>query len=220
MRVPSIDQYLVATCLHIIDEFNEQYKGLEPKTIVDVANNKFNEMDITVRLGYSFRNLAHFTVGDRSSSTKKNHDIFIEAKDFKIEVKYLKNWQSSKGGDTSSASWSVFQADFDWLFSEIQAGNKGRCAFVIGWFNCVDKFAQLIQLGNNAGKYPLANEERICYFPFLHKTKVPTRTQDLEYDYLCAYEKLTVSPIGNNALQCNCVFIGSESDVFHFALFF
>lgn len=40
----------------------------------------------------------------------------------------------------------VEQLDFDWLMDEIENGKKGKVAFVIGWFNCVDCFPQLFNL--------------------------------------------------------------------------
>ena len=41
---------------------------------------------------------------------------------------------------------------------EIDSDKAGKVAFVIGWFNCVDSFSQLIQLGTGNGAYPLADE--------------------------------------------------------------
>ncbi len=50
MKEPSINQYLLSTCLFIIDELNEQYSSLSKEELKSIADNKFNEMDITVRL--------------------------------------------------------------------------------------------------------------------------------------------------------------------------
>lgn len=79
MKKPSIDQYLVANCLFIIDEFNILYRGYNKGNLKREADEKFNEMDITVRIGYPFKQNAHYTVGE-SSKTKKeqkiNHDLF------------------------------------------------------------------------------------------------------------------------------------------------
>lgn len=222
MKTPSISQYLISTCLFIIDELNEQYKELSPQELKLVADKKFNEMDITVKIGYPFRHTAHYTVGDKDKrgQAKSNHDIYVESKDFKIEIKYLKNWKSSSKTPSNSALWSTYQADFDWLFSEIDNGQKGKRAFVIGWFNCVDYFAQLIQLGESSGMTPLINEKRVCYFPFLRKTTHPTHTRDLVYNYALAYEEQAVSLISQNQGDYKCVFVGNEKDVFHFAVYF
>lgn len=186
MKEPSIDQYLVATCLSIIDEFNILYRGYNHNQLKKEADEKFNEMDITVRVGYPFKQTVHYTVGE-SAKTKKvqkiNHDLYVEQRNFKIEIKYLKNWISTSDTRSVSKNWSVFQQDFDWLMDEIDSGNKGKAAFVIGWFNCVESFSQLIQLGQGNGAYPLVNESRLSYFPFLKKVKEPTRTKDLDYNY-------------------------------------
>ena len=58
---PTIDQYLVANCLYMIDEFNMLYKGWNKPELKIEADEKFNEMDITVRLGYPFKQNAHYT---------------------------------------------------------------------------------------------------------------------------------------------------------------
>ena len=55
VKEPSIDQYLVATCLSIIDEFNILYRGYNHNQLKKEADEKFNEMDITVRVGYPFK---------------------------------------------------------------------------------------------------------------------------------------------------------------------
>lgn len=165
---PTIDQYLVANCLYMIDEFNMLYKGWDKPELKIEADEKFNEMDITVRLGYPFKQNAHYTAGESGrikKAQKINHDLYIGQRDFKIEVKYLKNWISSANTRAASKSWSVFQQDFDWLMDEIDSGKTGKVAFVIGWFNCVDSFSQLIQLGKGNGAYPLADERKLAYFP-------------------------------------------------------
>jgi len=92
MKEPAINQYLLSTCLFIIDELNEQYSNLSREELKSIADDKFNEMDITVRLGYPFKQMVHYTVGDGKGGRKVNHDLYVESKDFKIEIKYLKNW--------------------------------------------------------------------------------------------------------------------------------
>ncbi len=57
MLQPTVDQYLVADCLFIIDEFNILYKDYELDKLKKVADEQFNEMDITVRIGYPFKQM-------------------------------------------------------------------------------------------------------------------------------------------------------------------
>lgn len=144
MSCPTIDQYLLSTCLFIIDEFNGLYKDIDKKELKRIADEEYNEMDICVRIGYPFRQMAHYTVGDgkKSKNYKVNHDIHISTKDFMIEVKYLKNWKSASGTYTISKVWQEYRDDFDWLFNEIDNNNKGKQAVILGWFNCVHYFAQ------------------------------------------------------------------------------
>ena len=223
MNNPTISQYLLSTCLFIIDELNEQYKTLSKEDLQEVANTKFNEMDITVRLGYPFKQMVHYTVGDGKNGKKRskiNHDLYVESKDFKIEVKYLKNWKSNVGTSSNSKGWPEYQKDFDWLIEEINNGFKHKRAFVIGWFNCVDCISQYLQLGIGAGSKPMLSEEKFMYFPFLKKLKAPTHTTDIAYNYDYSYKELSLNLIGENSSNCNCMFLGNETDVFHFAVFY
>jgi len=221
MKKPTISQYLLSTCLFTIDELNEQYGGLSKEELKQIADDKYNEMDITVRLGYPFKQTVHYTVGDgKKNGSKVNHDLYVESKDFKIEIKYLKNWKSNSGTNSVSKTWAEYQKDFDWLIEEIEKGYKHKRAFVIGWFNCVDLITQYLQLGSGAGSKPLVNEERLAYFPFLRKTKVPTYTSDIVYNYDRAYGELSLDLIGETNPNCNCLFLGNEDDVFHFAVFY
>lgn len=103
MKTPSISQYLLSTCLYTIDELNEQYSRLTKEKLKSIADDKFNEMDITVRLGYPFKQMVHYTVGDaKPKGSKVNHDLYVESKEFKIEIKYLKNWKSTVGTSSNS----------------------------------------------------------------------------------------------------------------------
>ena len=224
MNKPRIEQYLVSICLLTIDEFNGLYGNYQKKDLKEEADMRFNEMDIAVRIGYPFKQSVRYTVGESVKTRKEqkiNHDLFVKNKEFKIEVKYLKNWKSNAGTWSATKTWAEFQQDFDWLMDEIDSGNKGKSAFVIGWFNCVNSFSQLIQIGNGCGSHPMVNESRLCYFPFLTREKKPTRTTDLKYNYESfAYKEFTLNPIGNRTGIYNCMFLGSESDCFHFAIYY
>lgn len=221
MKQPSISQYLLSTCLYTIDEFNEQYGHLTKDELKIIADEKFNEMDITVRLGYPFKQMVHYTVGDvKKKGSKVNHDLYVESKDFKVEIKYLKNWLSNAGTYSNSKEWSEYQKDFDWLAEEIEKGYKNKRAFVMGWFNCVDTISRYLQLGAGRGNKPFVNEERIAYLPFIRKTKAQTRTTDLIYNYDNAYEPTTLNLIGERNPNINCIFLGNKDDVFHFAIYY
>ena len=223
MYMPTVDQYLVADCLFIIDEFNILYRGYKQDELKKEADERFNEMDITVRVGYPFKQTVHYTAGESNrlkKAQKINHDLYIEQRDFKIEIKYLKNWVSSSDTRSASKTWSVFQQDFDWLMDEIDAGNKNKVAFVIGWFNCVESFSQLIQLGKGGGAYPLVDERKLSYFPFLKRDKEPTIAKDLRYNYANAYRVLPVNPISARIGDYNCMFLGNPQDSFHFAIYY
>lgn len=223
MLQPTIDQYLIADCLFIIDEFNILYKGYDLKHLKQVADEKFNEMDITIRIGYPFKQTAHYTAGDnkkKRDAQKINHDIYIEQHDFKIEIKYLKNWISTADTRSVSKNWGEFQRDFDWLMDEIDSKGRGKTAFIIGWFNCVESFSSLIQLGKGSGPYPKADATKISYFPFLKKDKEPIKAKELQYNYEKAYRVLPLDLITTRDIEYNCIFLGSPDDCFHFAIYY
>ena len=50
MKEPTIDQYLIADCLCIIDEFNIMYRDYSLERLKTEADENFNEMDITDRI--------------------------------------------------------------------------------------------------------------------------------------------------------------------------
>lgn len=222
MNTPTISQYLLSTCLFTIDELNEQYKALDKEQLKKVADEEFNEMDITVRLGYPFKQMVHYTVGDsKRQNSKVNHDLYVRSKDFKIEIKYLKNWKSGIGTNSASKNWDEYQKDFDWLIEEIKDGYKHKRAFVIGWFNCVDSISRYLQLGTGRGSKPLVSENKLAYFPFLRRLRAPTHTTHLIINYDSAYKELSLNLIGEEiGPTCNCMFLGNEKDVFHFAIFY
>lgn len=232
MPKPTIEQYLLISSSLIMDELNEQYgdyieKEFPKLALKESVNERFSETDLTMRLGHPFRQMAHYNVVDPcvDNSEKKNHDLFIESKEYKVEVKFLKNWKSYVGTASNKKVWAEYQRDFDWLASEIANGHKGKSSFIIGWFNCLDYFAQAIQLGERengkrTGSNPIASENKILYFPFLQKTDVPTHTKDLAYDYSLAYTPLRLYLNDNCEMDMNCMFLGSETDVFHFAIYY
>jgi len=221
MKKPSIMQYLLTTCLFTIDELNGLYGSLSKDELMLVAAQKFNEMDITVRLGYPFRHMVHY---ESNSGPKKgikiNHDLYVETKEFEIEIKYLRNYDSEFGTKTNRQPWGPIQQDFDWIIDEISRGNKGKRAFVIGWFNFSECFAQAIQLGKTTGKNPSAHRERVALFPFLNKEDGEIKVNSLTYNYETAYDELLVEIQDNPIENLNCMFLGNESDVFHFAIYY
>lgn len=226
MNKPTIDQYLISTCLFSIDQFDEMYAAESKDSLKVIADNLYNEMDITVKLGFPFGLLAHYTKatgkGKKSDTGdfKINHDIHVLSKDFQIEVKYLRTWDKPAGNKATSGNWSRYQLDFDWLVQEIKLGNKGSRAVVLGWFNCVEKFSSLMQIGVKGGRYPDVDERKICYLPFLTKGKVPTKTTDMGYNYSLAYKPLPLNLIGIEQTNCDCLFLGNPENKFHFAIYY
>ncbi|WP_199426958.1 hypothetical protein [Thermaerobacillus caldiproteolyticus] len=213
MKSPSIDQYLISTSLFIIDEFNERYKNIENKNdLKEIADNGFSEADLTVRLGYPFRQMAKFNMQGPDTT-----DIVVEEKDFLIEVKFLRNWKST-GGKANKILWSELKKDFDWLFEEIKKGNKGKRAVVFGWFNAVERLSQIVQLGKGKGGFPDIDEDKIRLFPFLNRHG--NKTRDIFYMYPKAYEKLPIYIPGFADETVECIFLGQETDKFHMAIYY
>lgn len=218
----TIDRYFIIICQIIIDEYNTTYRNFTAEQLKEQADDLTSEMDLTARMGNPFRQLAHFTVADRKDDVdpKANHDIDVTATNyrFKVEVKFLKNLRSKSGTYSNSKNWNEYQKDFNWLRSEIEAGNKGQRAFIIGWFNSLDYFARSMQLGTKAGPKPELNIERLKYFPFLKDVVGDNFCCDYKYDYGKAYKQHTVCSVGE--VDYNCIFLGTPDDKFHFALYY
>lgn len=209
-----IDKYLISNCLLAIDEFNIKFKNATTFEIKEYADLIYTESDLVVRVGAPFRGLAHYrTLGN-------GVDIHIEEKDFQIQVKYLRNFYSRNGdnytGRANKMVWEeAFNKDFTWLFTELEKGHKGKSAYLLGWFN-TGNFNEIMQLGEGKGRFPKINESRLELLPFLTCKEGEARTCDVTYNYEMAYEEV---PVYVNA-DMNMMFIGQESDVFHFAIYF
>lgn len=215
-----IEKYLVSTCLFVIDEFNERFINIAKKEIKKIADTEFSEADIVVRLGYPFKQMANFNMQGT------DRDIVIKSKDFIIEVKYLRNFTSysksnkNKKHKSNKTIWNeAFQKDYDWLCNEIKKGKKGNRAFVIGWFNVVNSFSELMQLGDGKGCVPDINKDRIQLFPFLNYNPNTNKTKDIFYMYSKAFKEESIKILGYDKEVMNCMFLGKQQDIFHFAIY-
>lgn len=213
-----IDKYLLSTCLFIIDEFNERYKYLNTKDeLKEIADTEFSEADLVVRLGYPFRQMANFNMQGT------DRDIVVKSKDFVIEVKYLRNWENKTSKNRNRSNkilWEdAFEKDYSWLCKEIMSGKKGHRAFVLGWFNAVSRFSELMQLGQGGGHSPEINETRLKLFPFLNYNPETKKTKDIFYMYSKAYTPLSVPILGYEKDTVDCMFLGQENDKFHFSIY-
>lgn len=215
-----IEKYLVSTCLFIIDEFNERFINTPNEEVKKIADTEFSEADIVVRLGYPFKQMANFNMQGT------DRDIVVKSKDFIIEVKYLRNFNSYSIKDKSvkyksnKTIWNdAFQKDYDWLCEEIRNGKKGNRAFVIGWFNAGTNFNEIMQLGQGKGCVPDINKDRIQLFPFLNYNPITNKTKDIFYMYSKAFKEESIKILGYDKEVVNCMFLGTGSDKFHFAIY-
>ncbi|HDR7315561.1 TPA: hypothetical protein QCW94_004037, partial [Bacillus cytotoxicus] len=190
---------------------NDKYTDIKEKSkLKEIADTVFTEMDFVFRLASPFRNFANINANTTA-------DIIVKSKDFAIEVKLFRNWKS-KTGCANKMMWQTLQKDFDWLENAIREGKKGKRAIVLGWFNAVDRFSEIVQLGKGGGGWPEINEDRIRYFPFLNKRGV--KTKDIFYMYNDAYKELRIPINGYGHDVINCMFLGKERDKFHIALYY
>ncbi|MEC0282311.1 hypothetical protein [Terribacillus saccharophilus] len=211
---PSIDQYLISTCLFIVDEFNEKFKDVDKTSLKEVADSGYSEADLIVRLGYPFRQMAKFNM-----QGPDKRDIVVDEKDFQIEVKFLRNWKSSGGGNSNTIVWSELEKKFDWLSSEIEQGKKGKRALVFGWFNAVERLSQIIQLGTGSGRFPDIDKEKIKYFDRYLNSR-GNKTKDIFYMYQNAYKEHSINIHGYKGESMSCIFLGNEKDKFHMAIYY
>lgn len=219
----SIDKYLSLICSLMIDQFNLRYEGFELDDLRKEANERYVERDWVYRIGEPFKELAYYEVPDEGSG-QSHHDIGIPSKDFLIEVKYMKNWNSALKHRSARKSWKPYEKDLLWLAKELEAGHKGKRAVVFVWCNCVDYLGQILQLGNGRGaKNPVA-KERLPYFPYLmSKTKDAQvmYTKDLEYNYTKRFPcQIDLNTIGWGNIGMDCLFLGKAKDKLHIAIYY
>lgn len=208
--------YLKSNLLLIIEELNLTLSNYTNEQLMDFADNLFTEADLQARIWYPYRNFAHLNMQGNPK------DIHIPSKDFIIEVKYLRAFNSASKSKTNKANWyDTFDKDYSWLTYEIKQGNKNKRAFILGWINIEGrKFSNVIQLGKRPGKSPAINKERISLFPFVNYDPFNSKTSSVFYSY-SQHNKINSIPIpGYGDDTINCLFLGSPSDKFHFAIYF
>lgn len=222
---PSIQQYLISNCLLIIDEFNNQFGHIDSKEELSrIANEEFVEADLVFRIGIPFRHMAYYENKKEKKGNFPKTDIYVKEKDFRIEVKFLRNYPSDRKKMTGSANWEGLYEDFQWLISEIKDGKKHKSAFVMGWFNSIDYFSQIIQLGSvqpgskRSGRYPFYDQNKVAYFPFLLKNGL--RTKDLEISYDVAYKPGPVLLPDVRGHSLEYILIGTEKDKFNMVMYY
>jgi hypothetical protein len=154
--------------------------------------------------------------------SKGSNDIEIKSNGFKIEVKFLKRYKSNTGNTSSNKiMWKQIQDDFDWLQNQIEAGYKGQCAFVIGWYNSTERFSQQIQLGSKSGSsLQVISNDKERYFPFLRHNQETRSTQSVEYKYESALESFGLPITLVTSEMMSCIFLGQFEDKFHMAIYY
>jgi hypothetical protein len=204
---------------------NQRY-SLERDKLKEFADRNFSEADLVFLLGFPFKNLASFNMQGKSG------DIEIESLGLIVEVKYLRNTKSGNGNYTNTPNWKdTFEKDFEWLCNNIREGNKGKRAFILGWFNVVDSFSQIMHLGmsnsnKSSGWMPEINKDRLSYFPFLNVPSKDSKTRDISYMYSPdiytseKYEPSTIKVEGLFNNYVHCLFVGKKTDKFHFAIYY
>ena len=205
-----IDKYLVSTSLFFIDEINERYASVTNEKLKEIANN-YTETNFLLSLGSPFKSMANFSIKGVNISVKTDY------RDFEIQVKYLKNYESENGNSSNKSNWNALQKDFDWLKEQIIKGNKNNRAIVIGWFTGNKRFSQLVQLGKGAGRYPDIDEAKLKYFPFLNPSG--DKVADISYQYSDAYSTQSIHIPNHKDNNINCMFLGGKDDKFNFAVY-
>jgi hypothetical protein len=222
----SLEKYLISTCLFVIDDFNERYKNFSAgsQELKYEADTCYSEADLVVRIGYPFRQMANFSLKTSKGKEGSFNDIVVKERDFRIEVKYIRNSKSQSKNEAYSVhyNWPPVEEDFLWLIKEIKNGNKGKRAFIIGWFNSIAQFSDQMQLGDGGGRYPLVNVKRMKYFPFLGYDDTTRDMKSVMYNYGSAYSPipLDLPNLRMEEKKVDCLFLGEPEDKFHFALYY
>lgn len=218
-----IQEYTELICSLLIDQFNVKYEHYSECDFKKEANERYVERDWVYKIGEHFNELAYYEVQD-SEKTSSHHDICVPSKDFIIEVKYLRNWNSTSKTRSVSKNFYAYEKDLQWLEKEILSGRKNKSAFILIWFNCIDYFGQVMQLGTSHGVRNPVNLERLVYFPFLmscNPNNSTILTKDLSYNYERAFPcQLDLNIIGKGNVNMNCLFLGNASDRLHIAIYY
>jgi hypothetical protein len=220
-----IEKYLLSTCLFVIDDFNDEHKGIKVYSpeLSEIAK-KSSEQNLVFRIGYPFGHRATYSVQTDKGGKKGFSDIEVKSKNFKIEVKFLKKHKSNDGNtDSGKMGWKPIQDDFDWLQNEIERGNKGQCAFVMGWYNTTERFSELAQIGRerieNSKDFKVSPDKEV-YFPFI-KYNSERNTKSVTYKYEKAFEPNELPlKIKSNNKKMHCIFLGQPDDKFHVAIYY
>lgn len=220
-----IQNYLISNCLLIIEDLNQRFERHQKEEVLMYANREFDESDLVFLMAYPFRNLM------KVSMQGKNEDIKVKSLDFIIEIKYLYATKNGTGQYTNKRAFKeVFEKDFTWLTKEINDGNKGKRAFVIGWFNVFKNFSNIMQLGTGNGQNPKVNFERLKFSPFLSIPSRDSTINETKYRYHIeetgsiynseTYQPDTIPLPDLRKDKVNCIFLGKKTDIFHFALYY
>ncbi|MCC2254985.1 hypothetical protein LKD70_11230 [Ruminococcus sp. CLA-AA-H200] len=223
MKKHNIRDYMELICSLLIDQFNVRYREYSQEKFKEEADVRYVERDWIYKLGEPFKDLAYYEIQNEKSS-QVHHDIGIPSKDFIMEVKYLKNWDSTSKTKTAKKIWKEFEKDLTWLEEEIRTGNKGKRAFIIIWCNCIDYFGRVVQLGSGHGVKNPVNKDRLVYFPFLmNKNQDPEKmyTKDLVYNYEKRFPcLLDLNSIGKGDVEMDCLFLGKREDRLHIVIYY
>lgn len=146
-------------CNIIIKQFNFRLKTMNEDKRRKYFN-KITENDFVFKLGKPFDDLARFP-----TEGSKGKDIILDELNFKVSVKYWRSWVKYS---TNKTKWEhSLPKEIDWLYKEIENGNKGNSILICGWGTCL-KWHEILQLGNSTGTNPPINYERLKLLPFIH----------------------------------------------------
>ena len=190
---------------------------------LDEVSKKSSELNLVFRIGYPFGHRAAYSVQTDKGNKKGFSDIEVKSKNFKIEVKFLKKHKSNDGSTNSGKmGWQPIQDDFDWLQGEIEAGNKGQCAFIMGWYNTTKRFSELVQIGRDRiekSKDFKVSPDKVSYFPFI-TWDATGNTKSVTYKYENAVEENELPILLKFNRNMHCIFLGQPDDKFHMAIYY
>lgn len=210
-----IKQWILPYCLQFIDLMNKEYDNYTKQELKKIADDdKSNEGNIINKFTHPFHNFVDLNFQSKSC------DINVYLKNYIIEFKFLRNFRSDSGTYTNKLNFDdCFKKNYTWLCDEIKQDLKGKRAFLIGWYNAVDRFSEIVYLGEGSGSIPNLNLERLHYFPFINHKENSFKITDIFYMYSLNCVTTTLLIPSCKSETVNCIFIGKESDKFHFALY-
>lgn len=201
-----------------LDELEKERRRRVIHLLVSLRNDKYKVFGSTYFKELGTDILCQFKISESSLKSFKR----IKKNQFEEVLSYVRSWNPNENKIKAIVIADILDIKDKntMLCNEIKNGKKGNRALVLGWFNGVSRFSEIMQLGEGNGMYPKINQSRKILFPFLNYDPQDEKTRSISYLYIKSEKEESISIPGYDKESVTCLFIGKETDKFHFALYY